>query len=137
MFKETRASGRNRQKNSLKDCVFVNLALKKYTQKKIHSYRLLFRRFCPLKSISSRWKESNEFTMSVFNFCCLSRLTIGKKLILAKYSILTNDERCKNCDILNYINRNCQQLIWFTAIWPCEITRFTSTVCIRPEFESQ
>jgi len=101
MFKETRASGRNRQKNSLKDCVFVNLALKKYTQK---------------NNTLKKYTVKNTLLQTAFsailpNFCCLSRLTIGKKLILAKYSILTNDERCKNCDILNYINRNCQQLI--------------------------
>jgi len=36
-------------KNSLKECVFANLALKYSTiLSKIHSCRLLFQRFCPL-----------------------------------------------------------------------------------------
>jgi len=39
-----------KKKNSLKECVFVNSVLKIqcHIVKIIHSYRLLFRRFCPL-----------------------------------------------------------------------------------------
>jgi len=49
-------SGQNHQKNSLKECVFVILALKIqcHVVSKIHSYRLLFPRFCPL-SKTSKW----------------------------------------------------------------------------------
>jgi len=47
-------SGQNRRKSNLKECVFVNSVLKirysKYSAilSKIHSYSLLFVRFCPL-----------------------------------------------------------------------------------------
>jgi len=39
----------SQDKNSLKECVFVNSVLKIQNTKlsKIHSYSLLFRRFCP------------------------------------------------------------------------------------------
>jgi len=38
-------SGQNGQKNSLKECVFINSA---HMLSKIHFYALLFRRFCLL-----------------------------------------------------------------------------------------
>jgi len=42
-------SGQNRQRNSPKECVFVNSALKYSAMlSKIHYYRLFFRRFCLL-----------------------------------------------------------------------------------------
>jgi len=36
-------SGQHRQKNGMKECVFVNSALYSAKLSKIHSYRLLFR----------------------------------------------------------------------------------------------
>jgi len=50
------------KKNSLKECVFVNSALKIQCHVvKIHSYTLLFRRFCPLGLSLSAFKDLLEF----------------------------------------------------------------------------
>jgi len=69
---------------SMKECVFVNSALK-YTAKlsKIDSYRLLFRRFCPLS------KYINFISFYLFlKFSKSFLLIISWKKILSK---MTND----------------------------------------------
>jgi len=58
LFLLFKPSGQNRQKNGMKECVFVNLAL--------HSYRLLFQRFCPLGKVN--YWSSSHFYYFLFSF---------------------------------------------------------------------